>query len=101
MKFMPASLETIGDGDLIQKVNYELENAFGDIRDENKDPTELRVVTLKIKIKTDENRKYPIIEGVVTTKFPGDRAIVQMAYMDGDEVLVNMHEEINLEIDIN
>ena len=98
MKFEPASLETIGNGKAIEKVNFELENAFNDIRDENKDPEKPREVILKIKLKADAERKHIAIEYQASTKMVPDRAGVDLAHMEAEDVVVSTSEQLDLDM---
>lgn len=62
------SLETLGGGAAIERFNYELEKVLENIGDPNTKADAMREVTLKIRIKPNEDRSFCVVEIQVNGK---------------------------------
>jgi len=62
------SLETLGGGAAIERFNYELQNVLNNIGDINTKADAVREVSLKVKIKPNEDRAFCVISIEVSGK---------------------------------
>ena len=62
------SLATLGDGAAVELFNTELQRVLDNVVDENTQATVVREVTLKIKIKPQEDRDYGDVQIQCTSK---------------------------------
>ena len=60
--FEEASLQTIGNGEAIDQFNFQLKRAIENCQDVNTDAETVRMVTLKVRIKPDKERKEASID---------------------------------------
>jgi len=79
------TLETLGDGHAIAKVNDELARVAANILDVNTEATTKREVILKIVIIPDENRCAFDIKAQATSKLAPDHACVDRAVVGDDK----------------
>lgn len=62
------SLSTLGNGAAVQLFQVELQKVLDNIVDENTNPKAIREVTLKVKVKPDEDRDYGQVSISCTSK---------------------------------
>ena len=62
------SLDTIGQGAAVERFNLALQEVFNNIQDANTSPKAAREVTLKLKIKPDENREIGDVSVEIVSK---------------------------------
>lgn len=62
------SLETLGGGSAVERFNYELARALENIGDINTKADVIREVTLKVKIKANDDRSFAMVEIIASSK---------------------------------
>ena len=65
----------LNGGEIIAKVNYELERVIENINDINTDPSKPREINIKIKFKANDNRTQIISEAHVSSKIQNTKKI--------------------------
>lgn len=78
------SLATICDGTAIERFDYELQKVLENINDTNTEAEAAREITLKIKIKPDENREMFKTEMTVSSKQAGLSPMTAVGMMGKD-----------------
>jgi hypothetical protein len=96
--FNEASLETIGDGQAIQKFNHELQRAIENCLDINTELNFTREVILKIKIKPSEDRQTAAIHFQASSKIAPDApGQDQMYFGKNNQAFINSAKQITFE----
>jgi len=70
--FEEASLQSIGNGAAIDQFNFQLKRAIENCQDVNTDAEAVRMVTLKVRIKPDKERKEASIDFQAEAKLAPD-----------------------------
>ena len=77
-------LVTIGGGAAVERFDYEFASVLQNIQDVNTDPKAVREVTLKVKVKPNDDRTFAINEIHATSKLaPIKPAVTSMHMSDG------------------
>lgn len=74
----------LNNGEVVNKVNYELERVIKNINDINTDPLKPREINIKIKFKANEMRTQIAVEAHVSSKIQNTKKI--------EATLFNIHE---------
>ena len=78
------SLATICDGTAVERFDYELQKVLENINDLNTDAEATREITLKVKIKPDENREMLKTEMSISSKPAGLSPVASIGMMGKD-----------------
>ncbi len=71
MKLEPVSLETLGQGALVEMFDRELRKVLEDIDDPNTKAEKIRTITIEVKIKPTESREAAAVQFNVHSKVAG------------------------------
>lgn len=96
-EFQRISLSAIGDGKAVDQFNYELKRVVENCLDINTDPTFERVVTLKVKIKPNQERDKAAIEFQATSKIAPDVAGTDLVHFGRDGAFVSSAKQLTFE----
>lgn len=88
------SLANLAGGAAVEAFDIQLEKVLENILDPNTNPTAVREVTLKVKIKPDENRAFGPMEFTCKPKFGDDKPITTMVHIGrkGSKAIASEHD---------
>lgn len=81
MPEVPVTLVSIGEGAMVELFDIELEKVLRNIADVNTDPTQAREITLKVRIKPDEDRAVGGVKIVASSKLASNKGAATLIYM--------------------
>ena len=76
------SLENLAEGAIEEKFAAEMERVSANIADENTNPTAIREIIVKIKIKPTDDRSSWLMQSQVTSKLAPSRGIVTSGHFE-------------------
>lgn len=79
----PVSLATLANGVAVERFDYELNRVLENIADYNTSATALREVTLKIKLKPNEERSFSVVDIHVSSKLSPIKPETTSFYING------------------
>jgi hypothetical protein len=78
------SLATLGGGAAVERFDHELQKALNNIADFNTPPEAVREVTLKVRIKPNQDRDFTSVQIIATSKLAAIRPEATSFYIGSD-----------------
>lgn len=97
MNFKEIQLANIADGKAVSQFNFELNRALENCLDPNTDPTAMREVTLKVKIKPQADRARAEITFQASSKTCPDAAGTDQVIWSGKSAYVATARQLTLD----
>jgi hypothetical protein len=79
------SLATLGGGSAVERFDHELQKVLNNIADFNTPPEAVREVTLKVRIKPNQDRDFTSVQIITTSKLVPIRPEATSFYIGSDD----------------
>lgn len=77
------SLSTLASGAAVERFDHELQRVIDNIADYNTDPKAVREVSLKVKIRPNDDRSFSVVEIIATSKIAPIKPETTSLYLNG------------------